>query len=367
MSDGSRRRPGLAAVTFSEHGGGVAYVGRLIRAALRASYGEPWTLAMNPGRLDRVTRLETASFGARLLAANAAGLFDWVIYNHPGIAKAQHRIPSFIRRPYAVQLHGTDVFDAPLSPDRVAAIRGAVLRLAPSRFTVERALAINPGLGPITVCPHGLLPVEDRPAEQVDQALVERIDRRSALIVGRIWSAERRKGHDQLLDAWPLVRDRVPAAQLVVVGEGDDLPRLQRKASELGLSDAVVFPGFVNEPTVRALMRRCAVFAMPSRQEGFGLAFVEAMREGMPCVGATLDAAQEVIVPEETGYLVEQSDRDALAAALSRLLENPELRSRMGASARRRYETEYTFEPYRLRLKGILEDALEHGPARASA
>ena len=358
MSGAPRRpRPGLAAVTFSEHGGGVAYVARLLRSALTESYGQLWSAAANPVKLDQVTAGEAAAFAARLVAANAMGSFDWVIYNHPGIAKAQYRTPALIRRPYAVQLHGTDVFDAPLSVDRVAAIRGATLRLAPSRFTVGRALAVNPGLGPITVCAHGLLPVDPIRHDTVDHALVGRVDPRSALIVGRVWSVERRKGHDQLLEAWPSVQERVPDAQLVIVGEGDDLGRLRDKAGALGMSDSVVFPGFVNEPTVRALMHRCAVFAMPSRQEGFGLAYAEAMREGMPCIGATLDAAEEVIVDGETGFLVEQADREALADALGRLLSEEALRRRMGEAGRRRYEAEYTFEPYRQRLTAILDEA----------
>ena len=354
--DGRRLRPGLAAVSFSEHGGGVAYVGRLLRQALTETYGRVWATAVDPGRFDRVTAGETASFAARVVAANALGLFDWVIYNHPGIAKVQHRIPARIRRPYAVQLHGTDVFDAPLSQDRMSAIRGAALRLAPSRFTVSRALAVNPDLGPITVCPHALLPATDHPSGTVDQALLDRVGPRAALVVGRLSSAERRKGHDQLLDAWPLVRSHVPTAQLVVVGEGDDLARLRTRARDNGISDAVLFPGFASEATVRALMARCAVFAMPSRQEGFGLVFAEAMREGMPCIGATLDAAEEVIVDGVTGFLVEQMDRDGLVAALGRLLASDALCREMGEAGRRRYEHEYTFEPYRRRLTAILAE-----------
>lgn len=346
-------RPGLGVITFDEAGGGVAYVARLLREALASgAEGQAWVLALHPSRHDRVATIEAALFGARLIAANAFARASWFLFGHAGIATAQARLPAAIRRPYAVQLHGTEVWE-PALPSSLA---GAALRIAPSRFTAQTARATHPGIGPIAVCPHGLLPHVAAPGGVVDRALVERVRPESALIIGRLWSAERRKGHDQLIECWPAVLERVPDAQLVVAGRGDDGTRLERKARDAGLGEHVLFCGYVSDATREALLARAAVFAMPSRQEGFGLVYLEAMRLGVPCVAATRDGAEEAVVDGETGFLVEQSDRKALADALVRLLTDRQLRQRMGEAGRRRYEREFTFERYRERLLALLAE-----------
>jgi phosphatidylinositol alpha-1,6-mannosyltransferase len=97
---------------------------------------------------------------------------------------------------------------------------------------------------------------------------------------------ERYKGHDQILDAWPVVRSRIPDARLVIVGDGDDAPRLRAKAASLGLAASVLFTGFVTEAQLAALYQKASVFAMPSREEGFGLVYLEAMARGVPCIGS---------------------------------------------------------------------------------
>ncbi len=320
---------------------------------------EPFAFALDARRPDVVATPEKVRFGARVLLANADPRVDWLIFGHPGIADAQRFVPGFLRKPFAVQLHGIEAWEEPLSP----AVHGARLRIAPSRFTARRTREAHPSIGPIAVCPHGLLPLSaqgDRGA--VDEALLARVHARSALIVGRLWPNERRKGHDQLLDCWPIVRQSVPDAQLVIAGTGDDLERYRRKAIAVGIADAVVFAGFVSLATLDALFERVGVFAMPSRQEGFGIVYIEAMRHGLPCVGATDDAADEPIIHGETGFLVEQTDLGLLAEAISATLRDPALRARLGAAGRRRFEAEFTFERYRDRLVSLLG---EHFPPRS--
>ena len=80
-----------------------------------------------------------------------------------------------------------------------------------------------------------------------------------------------------------------------MVGRGDDVDRLRAKAAALGLGRSVHFPGFLPDAALRAVMRHAAVFAMPSRGEGFGLVYLQAMRAGIPCLGSRDDAAGDVI------------------------------------------------------------------------
>jgi phosphatidyl-myo-inositol dimannoside synthase len=195
------------------------------------------------------------------------------------------------------------------------------VRVANSRHTARRAVVAHPELGIVEVCPLALLP--DPPSGRVDDEVLAAAGKGFALVVGRMSAAERYKGHDQLLEAWPTVRGAVPDARLVVVGGGDDVHRLRQRALHLGIADAVRFTGLVSEATLVALRERAAFFAMPSTNEGFGLVYLEAMRSGLACIGCTGDAAAEIIVDHQTGLLVAPGDLDALAAAVTRLFIEP--------------------------------------------
>jgi glycosyltransferase involved in cell wall biosynthesis len=89
------------------------------------------------------------------------------------------------------------------------------------------------------------------------------------LTVGRLHSAERYKGHDQMLEAWPRIAREQPGARWVIAGAGDDRPRGEAAAARLGVADSVVFTGFTSEATLAEHYARCGLFALPSRGEGF--------------------------------------------------------------------------------------------------
>jgi glycosyltransferase involved in cell wall biosynthesis len=116
-------------------------------------------------------------------------------------------------------------------------------------------------------------------------------------------------------------------------------------------------PGYLPDAALRAVLRHAAVFAMPSRGEGFGLVYLEAMRAGIPCLGSRDDAAADVIVDGETGLLVPRQDTDAIAGAIARLLTDEPMRLRLGEAGRRRYENVFTYPRFRARLAGLLARA----------
>jgi len=94
---------------------------------------------------------------------------------------------------------------------------------------------------------------------------------------------------------------------------------------------------------------------MPSRGEGFGLVYLEAMRAGIPCVAARGGAAEEVVVDGETGLLIDPASPEELAAALARLLADPGLRARMGEAGQRRWRRNFSAARYRARLAPLLD------------
>jgi phosphatidylinositol alpha-1,6-mannosyltransferase len=166
--------------------------------------------------------------------------------------------------------------------------------------------------------------------------------------------SERYKGHDELIVAWPRVVARVPDAQLVIVGAGDDEKRLRKAGVDSGAGDRILFTGFVASSDLDALYQRAALFALPSRGEGFGLVYLEAMRHRLPCIGSVHDAAREVIVDGVTGSLVGQEDPAALADAITSLLLDPERRKRTGDAGHLRLVSEFSFERFRSRMGELL-------------
>ncbi|TKX86682.1 glycosyltransferase family 1 protein [Halorubrum sp. SS5] len=128
-----------------------------------------------------------------------------------------------------------------------------------------------------------------------------------------------RKGIDQLLEAMALVAAEYPSVQLGIAGSGPERDRLERQAAELGISEHVTFLGFVSEERKRALLHESSVFVLPSRQEGFGIAVLEAMATGTPVVANDLDIIRR-LVPEGPNRLADASDPEVFATAMMDVL-----------------------------------------------
>ncbi len=142
-----------------------------------------------------------------------------------------------------------------------------------------------------------------------------------------------RKNVDTLLSAMTRVSNE---AVLRVVGTGPDFARLERLSLELGLGERVELLGHVDFARLAGEYRRADVFCLPSRQEGFGIVFLEAMAAGLPVVAARAAAVPEVVIDGESGILVGPDSPDDLAAALDRLLSDPGERRRLGEAGRKR-------------------------------
>jgi phosphatidylinositol alpha-1,6-mannosyltransferase len=231
------------------------------------------------------------------------------------------------------------------STQRWALARAALVAI--SQHTIDRFKDANPAFAStaVTVC-HPGVPDFRRPPDSHPIGA-------TALIVARMSAAERYKGHDALLDVWPRVVARRSDARLVIAGDGDDRQRLQSRAQSLGLSNAVSFVGRVNDRQLSELYNDCRFFVMPSRDEGFGLVFLEAMRAARPCIGGR-GAAAEIIAHDLTGLIVDPGSNDELASAVLRLFEEPDTCCRFGAAGRERFLSTFTDVQFRTRFAQAL-------------
>ncbi len=355
----SRGRSVLLGLTGLRIEGGIACVSRCVARALDEEVGA--------GRLescDRVLLLDPpdsappAGRSAQWLSGGSQARFVWqlwravrrqrpafVFFDHVGLARSVTLpLPGFPPRT-CLFVHGIELTSAD-SGSRARALRLADRLITNSAFTARAVTKLVPEVAD-RVVPVPLCIDPQRVAVWETHRGPEPPREPAALIVGRIWSEQRGKGHDALIEAWSSVRGRVPKAELWVVGSGDDLPRLEQKARAAGVADAVRFLGRVSDDDLGDLYRKASVFAMPSRQEGFGLVYAEAMWHGLPCIGSTADAAAEVIRDGETGQLVPYDDPAALATALIALLGDREGAARLGAEAQRHARSYFGYARFR--------------------
>jgi glycosyltransferase involved in cell wall biosynthesis len=153
------------------------------------------------------------------------------------------------------------------------------------------------------------------------------------------------KGLLVLLDALAKLRIEHEDAHLVCVGRATPGGPTDRRIDELGLRDAVSFQHGLPQPDLVKLLQSAQVAVVPSIYEGFSLPAIEELACGLPLVATEVGALPELVGPDgESGLLVPPGDAEALAAALSTLFADPELRARMGASARRRVCERFTWQ-----------------------
>jgi len=163
-------------------------------------------------------------------------------------------------------------------------------------------------------------------------------ERFELLSVGRLAAV---KAYHVLIGAVGRLRAGGANVRLRLVGDGPDREELAAHAAALGLGNAVRFEGSLNQDRVRELYRKCDVFALASFEEGVPVVLMEAMAMEIPCVATHITGVPELIRNEVDGLLVAPSDEEGLAAAIRRLIDDPELRRRLGPAARRRVSEEY--------------------------
>ncbi len=150
-------------------------------------------------------------------------------------------------------------------------------------------------------------------------------------VVGTVGRLIERKGHYDLLAAWPLVKDEHPNAQLLIIGDGPERDGLEQRACELGIWDSVQLLGTRDD--IPALLDLMDVFAFPSHFEGLPGALLEAMAAGLPIVATSVDGNSELLDHEESGLFVPVRDPDTLAHETCQLLSQQSVATSLGDQA----------------------------------
>jgi len=161
-------------------------------------------------------------------------------------------------------------------------------------------------------------------------------------VIGTTAVLEERKGHQYLLEAAALLKQKGQRLEYHFAGEGSQRERLQNLAKDLGLKEEVNFEGFVSD--IPKFLSGIDIFVLPSFYEGMGVAIVEAMAAGKPVVGTTTGGIPELVADGVTGLLVPPRNAQALASAISRLLSDKDLLTSMGVKGWQRVQSHFTME-----------------------
>ncbi|MEO6323712.1 MAG: asparagine synthase (glutamine-hydrolyzing) [Thermoanaerobaculia bacterium] len=184
------------------------------------------------------------------------------------------------------------------------------------------------------------------------------------LTVARLFASEKYKGIDSVIRALPNVALKIPAIRYVVLGDGDDRPRLEALAQELGVAAHVVFRGRQSAQELAYAYSECSIFVMPSSKEGFGIVYLEAAFFGKPSIAGDHGGAQEFIEQGVSGYLVDREDIVEIEKRILDLLTNKERRQALGREARKRLESDFTYNSFRRKL---MAEVAGKGEIEASA
>jgi len=193
-----------------------------------------------------------------------------------------------------------------------------------------------------------------------DQALSAIHGKRFLLTVSRLATTEKFKGIRTAIDAFARIADQHPDVHYVIAGGGNDLENLREYVGgEHGLAHRVHLPGRLPDETLRWLYANCDAFVLPSSKEGFGIVFLEAMAFEKPCVGGNTGGTPEIVVDDETGFLVPWDDVSALAKVMDKLLSDDYLRARLGHAGHRRLLDVFTFDTFSRQMARLIDDSLQ--------
>jgi phosphatidyl-myo-inositol dimannoside synthase len=289
--------------------------------------------------------------GQRLLRLAYSSEYSASVFCHVNQAVMALLFPPRRRR-FAVLAHGVEVWST-LSALRTRALRSARV-WAVSEYTAGEVARMHGAPSKRIQVIHNCL---DTQWENISAPRVRR--RPYVLSVSRMAKHDKLKGLDVLVEAFMRTSEGVPDVDLVIVGDGDDAPRIRALAARGVRQQRIHFLGRVEDQALRSLYAHCEFFALPSQKEGFGLVFLEAMAFGKAVLAASAAAVPEVVESDLTGVLVAPGSVEETATALARMIAGPGWVRAMGVAGRERARERFSFEAYSRRVGAALADLQE--------
>ncbi|PMB24229.1 glycosyltransferase [Fischerella thermalis CCMEE 5198] len=267
---------------------------------------------------------QTLHFAVNVIIASLINRPTLILCGHMNFAPVAFWIHRFLGIPYWILVYGIDAWEIK-DPLKKKALYAAQKIASISEYTRDR-LIHEQNLDPEKF---SILPVTfDANRFQIapkPKYLLERYglkpEQSVILTVARLLATEQYKGYDTIIAALPEIKKVIHNVHYVLVGKGDDLPRIEELIAKLELQNCVTLTGFVPDEELCDHYNLCDVFAMPSKQEGFGIVYLEALACGKPTLAGNQDGATDALCRGELGVLIDPEDTQAIAQALIQILQ----------------------------------------------
>jgi phosphatidyl-myo-inositol dimannoside synthase len=259
---------------------------------------------------------------------------DLVICGHLHLLPAAWLLSRLCKARLALVVHGIEAW-TPSKSILANYLAGPIDQvIAVSQYTAERFASWSGVQTPRFLLLPNCVDLDCFQPMKPDQDLIARYQLQKSKVIltlGRLVSAERCKGFDEVINVLPDLLLRFPTLKYLIVGTGPDLPRLKDKVAAKGVSEAVVFTGYIPESEKAAHYNLADAYVMPSSGEGFGIVFIEAAACGVPAIGSLADGSREALLGGRLGILVDPRKPDELIKAITRVLDDPPPRARIRA------------------------------------
>lgn len=301
----------------------------------------------------------------------AKDIFIGAISEHPKLIICSHinfsPIALLLNRlfniPYWILAYGVDVWDIE-NPLKIQAMQAADKIVSISDYTRNRLVKEqNLFLDKIPLLPvtfdASRFSITDKPEKLLFRYKLN-ASQPIILTVARLDISERYKGYDQILLSLPIIRQMLPDIHYIIVGKGNDQPRIQKLIDQLELHDCVTLTGFISDEELCDHYNLCDVFAMPSKGEGFGIVYLEALACGKPTLGGNQDGAIDALCQGKLGALVNPDDINEIAQTLIEMLQGtyPNPLIYQPEALRQQVIETYGFERFKQTLLEYLQDQL---------
>lgn len=268
--------------------------------------------------------LRTVAFTTQIIGQGVWQRPNLVICTHLNFLVAAYWLKRLVGIPYWVTVYGKESWNIS-SPALQKALHNADRILSISGYTRDRLLK-EQNLDPqkISLLPCTFEPsqfkIAPKPAYLLEQYGFKP-EEPIILTVSRLDASEQYKGYDKILEALPQIRQAIPNIHYIIAGKGNDRPRIEQLIAQQGLQDCVTLAGFVPDEQLCDYYNLCDLFAMPSKREGFGIVYLEALACGKPTLGGNQDGAIDALCHGELGALVNPDDVGAIAHTTIQILQ----------------------------------------------
>ncbi|MGC9364713.1 MAG: glycosyltransferase family 4 protein [Fidelibacterota bacterium] len=246
--------------------------------------------------------------------------------------------------PYFIYVYGSETYRFGQKPLLMSGIRSFLEnadKIIPnSRFTMQEFLNIGIPAEKFDVITPGVDTTRFTPTPK-DPALIEKYDLAGKFVLLTVARLDERKGHDFVIRAITRLRGNYPDIRYLIVGKGREEEALRKLVNDLGVSDKIIFAGFVTDEDLPKYYNLCDLFILLNRQstaneqlkgdyEGFGIVFLEASACAKPVVAGNFGGIHDAVEDGKSGYIIDGTDLNAIVATVERLMTDESQRLEIG-------------------------------------